>query len=277
MIMNIREQLPEIKKIQLHSGVEGFNSPEIYATYKNTGGDALGVVGRIFEPMDLHLLLDTFESTATECGGLDISKMKYTEAKGGAKVRFELPFREYEIKTPMVGDVIRTSIIVSTGFDGKTKTSLSLSSYRLWCANGACTWEIELAVKNTLKNHVKVMHFCDELYKVMAQSDQYAEKLNQLVTKKVTQKQLDEFLSKLTGYDVKAYADLNTKRRNILDAINASVAIEAQNTGMNQFSLLQGITRYTTHDLCGGDANHEDLFYANAGALSMKAHQLLMN
>lgn len=277
----VKSQLFEVKKLQLHTGLEGFNSPESYATYKSTGGNALGTVGRVFEPINLHHLFDSLTSSLTECGdGIDPSTLKFTEFREGAKVQFEVSLGQKEIKgSPMVGDVLKQNIILRTGFDGLTKTSLSFSSYRLWCSNGAGNWQkdIELALKNTVNNHVKVMMFCDEIMKVQGMANEYVQKLGELAAKKVSQSKLDAFLTKLTGYDVAQYKDLTTKRRNILDRINESVAIEAANTGMNEFSLLQGITRYTTHDLCGGDANHEDLYFANAAKLSNAAHAMLMN
>lgn len=277
----VRSQLFEVKKLQLHTGLEGFNSPESYATYKSTGGNALGTVGRVFEPIDLSVLFDSLTSSLTECGNsIDASTLKFTEYKEGARVQFEVSLGQQEIKgSPMVGDVVKQNIILRTGFDGLTKTSLSFSSYRIWCANGAGNWQkdVELSLKNTTNNHVKVMMFCDEILKVQGMADAYIQKLGDLTKKKVGQADLDKFLTKLTGFDVSSYKEQTTKRRNILDRINEAVAIESQNTGWNEFSLLQGITRYTTHDLCGGDANHEDLYFANAGKMNDMAHALLMN
>lgn len=277
----VKGSLYEVKKIQLHTGLEGFNSPEAYATYKTTGGNALGVVGSVFEPADLNLLFDSLTQTMLDCDiTTDIADVKFTEFRDGARCQFEIILPNKEIKgSPMVGDVIRQSLVLRTGFDGLTKTALSFQSYRLWCSNGSGSWkkDVELALKNTLRNHVKVMTFCDDLLNVAGQADEYVKAVGSLASKKVTQKKLDEFLKKLTGFEFNEYKDLTTKRRNILDRINEAVAIEANNTGWNEFSLLQGITRYTTHDLCGGDANHPDLLFANAGKLSDKAHALLLN
>ena len=60
-----------------------------------------------------------------------------------------------------------------------------------------------------------------------------------------------------------------------MDAINNSVAIEMQNTGANLFSLLQGATRYTTHEAANG--SEEKLMYASAGKTSDLAHQLIFD
>ena len=45
-----KKDLFEVTKLQLHTGLEGFNSPEAYGVFKTTGGTALGVVGKDFTP-----------------------------------------------------------------------------------------------------------------------------------------------------------------------------------------------------------------------------------
>ncbi len=275
----VRSQLFEVKKLQLHSGLDGFNSPDAYATYKSTGGDPLGVVGRVYEPADLHMLFDSFTNSIDGCLN-NTGKVSFDELRGGARVHLTVQLPNKEVKaSPMKGDVLEQKIILRTGFDGLTKTSLTFHSKRLWCTNGAANWEQDMALslKNTINNHVKIMLFCDELIEMADKSAKYVDDLSLLCSRKITQADLDKFLTKLTGFDVATYKDLTTKRRNILDRINESVAIESQNTGWTEYSLLQGITRYTTHELCGGNAEHEDLFFSNAAQLNQKAHALLLN
>ena len=43
-IETLKSQVLQAKLLRLHTGLEGFNSPESYGVYKHTGGDALGVV-----------------------------------------------------------------------------------------------------------------------------------------------------------------------------------------------------------------------------------------
>jgi hypothetical protein len=272
----VRNQLFEAKKIQLHSGIEGFNSPNVYGIYKNTGGNALGVVGDVFEPTNLNLFLDSIERSVLNSNlDVDLSKLTFNEYNGGSKVVFRLPYKKYEIKTPMVGDTLETNLEFRTGFDGKTKMSLGFYSLRLWCANGAKNWkkDVDLSMKNTLKNQAKLMYFSNELLTATNMIDSQVGFLNKAVNIQVNQSTIDKFLTELTGYDVKAYKDLSTKSRNILDSINNSVAIEMQNTGANAFSLLQGITRYTTHNLA--DGNMEKILYASASSMNENAHKLI--
>ena len=275
-IENLKSKVIKAKKIQLHTGLEGFESPESFGIYRNTGGKALGVVGKVFEPTDLELFLDAIHHSVLSSGiDLDITKLEYKEYYGGSKVSFVLPYKKYEIQSPMVGDTLATKLCFGTGFDGKTKSSLNFSAYRTWCANGAKGWQkdIDLEMKNTANNQAKLLYFTNEIIGAVNGVDRYVGMLNNAAKKNVRQSEIDTFLTVLTGYSVKEKSELTTRKRNILDSINQAITIEIQNTGASYFSLLQGITRYTTHDLAKGD--EESLLFAHASAMSDKAHQLV--
>ncbi len=269
----IRANLLEPKKVQLHPNIEGYDSPETYGIYRNGGGAPIGVVGRVFEPMDLNLFLDSIAHSLVECTDLDLNKLEYNEYKNGAKVEFRIPLPIIEYKrSKMVGDITERWLQFNTGFDGLTKASLGVFSNRLWCTNGATeTIKQDLkAYKNTINNQVKIMNLCDDIVKRINLSDEFALKVDELNRYEYTQKNLDDFLTKITGYKVSEYKDLTTRKRNILDKINANIAIESTNTGTNYFSLVNGVTRYTTHDLASGDT--EKMLFSSATKLAEKAH-----
>lgn len=275
-IESLKTKVIKAKKIQLHSGIEGFESPDAYGIYRNTGGAALGVVGSQFMPCDLELFLDAIQHSVLNSGlDVDLTKLKYVEFLGGEKVSFRLPYKKYEIKTPMKGDTLETDLEFRTGFDGKTKMSIGFLSLRCFCNNGAKNWQkdVDLSLKNTTKNQAKLMYFTNEIITAATQVDNYVELLNMVVKKSVKQSDIDKFLTTLTGYSVKDYTELTTRKRNILDSINKQMAIEIQNTGANWFSVLQGITRYTTHDLA--KKNVESILFASASQMNERAHQLV--
>lgn len=275
-IDNLKTQVIKAKKIQLHCGIEGFESPDTYGIYRHNGGECLGVVGRVFEPTNLELFLDAIHLSVLNSNiDVDLNKLTYSEYCNGSKVVFRLPLKKYEIETPMVGDTLETAIEFRTGFDGKTKLSLGFYALRLWCANGAKNWkkDVDLSMKNTANNQAKIITFSNEIMNVVNMTDAHVNMLNKAVSIKVTQSMIDKFMTDLTGYNVKDYTNLNTRKRNILDAINQSVAIEMKNTGANLFSLLQGVTRYTTHELA--DNNLEKILYASANDMNTKAHELV--
>lgn len=275
-IESLKSKVFTAKKIQLHTGLEGFESPEAFGVYKNTGGQPLGVVGKVFEPTDLSLFLDAIHHSVLNSGiDLDITKLEYREYYGGSKVSFVLPYKKYEIASPMVGDTLETKLFFSTGFDGKTKANLNFSALRLWCANGAKGYQkdIELTMKNTANNQAKLLYFTNEIINAVNGVDRYVGLLNNASKKSIKQSEIDAFLTALTGYNAKEQSELTTRKRNILDSINRAITIEVQNTGASYFSLLQGITRYTTHDLAKND--EEALLFAHASKMSDEAHRLV--
>jgi hypothetical protein len=270
----IRQRLIQPKKLKLHSGIDGFNSPDAYGIYRHTGGEALGVVGKQYEPADLDLFLTGIVESAIATG-LDLSKLTYNEYCGGSKIIFDIPLQDFDIPSPMVGDTLATKLQFKTGFDGLTKVSLGFYAYRLWCANGAKSWkkDIGLSYKNTANNHAKTMAYSHEILKAIANVNEYQNSLKTLIETPVTAKQAEAFYLKLTGTSLQDAKEISTRRRNIMDAINNSVAIEMQNTGANLFSLLQGATRYTTHEAANG--SEEKLMFASAAKTSDLAHQLI--
>lgn len=164
----------------------------------------------------------------------------------------------------------------NTGFDGLTKTSLTYSLYRIWCGNGAGHWEEQsLSFKNTFRNHTKgLAKFCDEINTMIESVETYTKNLTNLTTINITQRELNDFISKLTGYSMKDYEEMKGKKRGIIDRINESMAIEISNTGANLYSVLNGVTRYTTHYLAEGDENK--IYYSpTVIALNNRAHKLV--
>ena len=271
-IDKVRNKIFQPQLIQLHPNIEGFKSPDSYAVYKNTGGDALGVVGGTFKPMDLNIMLDSIVNSALECGnGIDLNTLDFKEYKGGSKVAFTLDLPTKEIKgSPMVGDIISRKIEFRTGFDGKTKSSVIESFKRLWCENGCTNTKSQnVAFKNTINNHAKIYNLCNYIEQSVKNSDDFVMNIGKLSEIEVSQKEIDLFLTKITGYNVKEYKDLTTRKRNILDSINANIAIEAKNTGFNMFSLVNGVTRYNTHDVA--NQNTEKLFYSSAQTMNNNA------
>lgn len=274
-IADIRQRIIRPKLIQLHSGLEGFDSPKMYGVYRHTGGEPLGVVGSRYYPLDLELLLASVITSITECGiELDLADLKYTEYKGGAKIAYSIPLPTVEFeRSPMVGDIIKRSLEFRTGFDGLTKVSATEVYRRVWCDNGSSSpFEQSLSFKNTIGNQGLILNLCNSIVKSKEVGDKFLYDFGRLADVEVNQADMDDFFKKVAGFSQKEYKDISTKGRNILDAINRDVAIEMQNTGNNMFSLLNGITRYTTHDKSGG--SEESLLYDSSKQLTHNAMKM---
>jgi len=261
----IKEQLFDVKLLQLHPNLEGFNSPKSFGVYKGTGGDALGVVGNVFEPTQPKLLFDAFETCLydTDC---DMSKVEYNTLKGDRKIIFKAPVKTMGFKN-MQGksDESIVYLNVQTGYDGKTSTTLYLSMYRMICENGMKGWatEFESKFKNTKNNVGRVNVLCDDVTKALMQVDTLEQGIKHLNTIEVKQNQIDEYLKKVVGYNQKDFNELNTNKRNILNAINSSIAIEFDRTGSTLWGLVNGITHYTNH--VANTKNRLDYLFNDSG------------
>jgi len=274
-VEQLRAKLPVIEKVPLSVGIEGYNSSKVFGIYKKGGGDCLGVSKDSYKPADLSLFLDTIVNSIIEADlNLDVDKLEYKEYKGGKKVTFKIPLKDYEIESPMKGDILQSSLLFTTGFDVQTKSSLSYSTYRMWCSNGAKKWQDDYALsfKNTKNNSSKYLLFTEEILKASRDVENYVKFLGDLSKKSITQEQIDEFYLRITGINRLTYEQAHGKSQNIYNALQNAVMIESNNTGVNAFSLLQGATRYSTHELAEVE---EDLYFGNAANVNQLAHQLV--
>jgi hypothetical protein len=278
-IDNVYTNLIQPKMLRLHSGLAGFDDPEQYSIYRHTGGKPLGTVGAVYAkagPPNPRLFVDLIRKSLDHCADfLNQDEIEYAELKGGSKIRISIPGPIIEPHIRTKGTIIKSRLDFITGFDGLTKTSLGVFDFVTWCSNGCARWGKDaafgLAFKNTPGNVGKWALFCDEIVKALEGTKAREAYLNKAATIQYTQKDLDAFFTKVFGYSQKEFTELNTRKRNILDSINACVAIESEANGTNLYSLLGGVTRYTTHEMAGGNL---DLLLTDTAATINRDAQL---
>jgi hypothetical protein len=273
-VANIKKDLLIPKKMQLHTGISGYNSPDRFGLYRPEGGEVLGVVSSQYEPMNLNLFLESVvTSLSHHSDKYDLSTLSYNEYKNGAKISLDVTSKPFEVKSKLLGDVFNTKIMFNTGFDGMTKTSLSFKTKRLTCLNGNKSWknDISLSFKNTIGNVGKVLLLIDELTQIDHQIETYNQDLNRLANIEYKKEDINKFFKSLLGFDFTDYKDQGKKSRNIFDKINESVAIEEKELGMTAYTLLQGVTR-----AFGQGSDESYLFGSNAKKIQ-DAHLILLN
>ena len=176
-----------------------------------------------------------------------------------------------------LNDITKISLSIITGFDGYTKTSMSLDSFRLACLNGMVVKDtsINVSFKNTKGNIGRASSLCYDASRVIANMDNVAEQFKQLNSLDILETDVNKFMFKLLGYSQKEYNELNANKRNILDKINASVGLEFSRSGATAWGLLNGITHYTNH--IANAKNREDYIYFDTGAkMNTKAQGLVL-
>lgn len=268
----VKEQLFETKLIQLHSGLEGFNSPNNFGIYKSTGGEPLGVVGGTFAPQNLNLIFEVLTLSMVNAD-LDLSTLKFNEYKGGQIVEFSAKLADYTYdRSPIVGDIVSREINLRVGLNGRTKTTLNTYANRLWCSNG-CTEKVDQTIvgfKNTKGNEFRAPALCGQLVETAKKSLEFHETLNRFLDRKVSTSQATNYLLRLLGET--KFDELSTRKKNMLDDINQCVAIEKKALGANLFALYQGVTRWTTHEMAAG--NVEDIKFSKVATYNDKAFEL---
>lgn len=229
--------------------MEGFDTPNSYTAYKKSGGAPLGTFKDLIPLTNPQEIFNTIIGSVESCCSdkVDLSKVKYKEFNEGAKFAFELPTLRREVKSKMVGDIVQASLMYTGSFDGSSAQKFTGFVHRLWCSNGCTTQE---AVKGARKKQTKfaqprIKTMVYDIINELASLDTYFGKLDQTAKMPILEKDKIAFVSSVLGFDI-TEPDLNTRKVNILDKINESIAIEIQNTGANMFGLLQGVTRYTS-------------------------------
>jgi len=274
MIDQIRKQLLQAIKLPLHTGIDKYESPNNFGVYRLEGGPALGIVGSTYEPINLNSYLTSIiDSLSHFSDKYDLDKLSYREYKQGRKVSLDIETREFEVKSPLVGDTFKSMISFQTGFDGLTKSSVTFKVLRLVCTNGAKSWknDLDLSYKNTLGNQGKIIGLVDEIVQIEHNVSEYQNDLSRISQIQFTQSQVNDFMTKLLGYNETDYPELSKISQNRFDDIQEAIAIEEKDLGMTPYTLLQGITRYNmTRD------DQDSYLYGAGEKMNRLAHQILL-
>lgn len=257
-----------------------FNNPTHVGIYKSSGGNALGVVGKVFNPIQPKMLFSELADCLYENKISNIDKLQYSEFKDGSKIMFKIPIKTMSF-TNLRGKIDETDMFLNlcTGFDGMTKTTMSIGSYRLICLNGMRGYKTEFAVsfKNAKGNNGKALNLIADIKKGIQGIDTFGEFLQELNSKKVVNKNVvNGFVLRALGYQDKVKEELSNRSQNIIDKLHASIELEFNRTGASLFGLLNGVTHYTNHIAEPTSLTREEFINLGTGAsLNDRAQELV--
>jgi len=270
---NIVDNFPTLENIR-------FKRPNIYGNYYTNGGDCLGVVGKSFSVTQPKDLFDAFVRSLIESGKFDLNTLKVLELKGGSKIRFTISAEpiSFKNKAKKVDD-IETRIVLETGFDGRTKTSLSIETLRLVCTNGMTVKDSvsTLAIKNTLGNKGKIIIATNSILRYSQSVRDYKEQLLKFDATAVSSKDVDMFITNLLGYSPKDRASLEKRQILRLDAFQESLNLEFSRTGATVWGLLNGATHYTNHVASKDKDSYEYVTVGSGKAFNDKSQALAVS
>ena len=277
-LANIEQKLFDVVQLPLFTNIEGFNQPETFATYKHTGGNALGVVGNQFEATQPKIVFESLVTGIREhLPEIDFNTFKYLELKGSSKIQFSFLLKEFDILNGKKKvDSHQIEARFQTGFDGRTKNTFFINTHRLICENGMKVGisEFSTSFKNTKGNIGKITSLANDFKLIQQNGEKTEQFLIAASSKNISQKHIDDCLNLLLG--IKDRSEISTRKTNILDSINESISLEIGRTGANMLGLLNGITHYTNHSVKKSEIDRLDYIYSDSGeSLNNKAFEFV--
>lgn len=248
----IENQLFEVEQHDLTcvSPDAKYERPKTKALYKATGGKPIGEIGKNFNVTQPKALLDAFVDCFGSFRTVSPDTLEYQETKGGSKIRFRVKVADFGFKNA-VGKVddLQTYATLTTGYDGLTKTSLALESYRLLCTNGmrVLGTTSNVSIKNVKGNAGKIESICKDMERVLANVDDIQEwfiYLNKIDIKEV---HVQKVIKEAFGYNREEKDEISKVRLLTLDEIENAIAHEINQTGGTLWGLLNGVTQYVNH------------------------------
>lgn len=281
-IADIRSRLLMAETKPLTTGLEGYDDPKSFGVYRKSGGKCLGVVGDQFVPANLELFLNNIlESIYESKLDLDTNKLTYHEYAEGKKVAFRMSVMDFIIGKPERGDVTKLALSFRTGFDGLTKFTITSDAFRLWCKNGAGSWESEtvLSCKNTKSAEAKVLTFGDKIIREMEQLEDYQHFMEQISKIEISPEEIEVFKAKLLSKDEAEMEEIRDKAKgkfytNLLK-LDTAMDTEIANTDSTLYSVLQGVTRHSTHNVAKNNFDKLHFRGSTAFNLNFRAHELI--
>lgn len=173
---------------------------------------------------------------------------------------------------------LESSLTINTSFDQSSSLNLGITDQILICTNGLTRNEYKkfFSLRHT-ENMEKQM---DDFSTMVKRFDEVYEKhygfYERLKEEKVTKTTAYDFIDELVGVDFSkedVEETTHTRSYNLGVALKSQIATSFREQGGNMFALLQGVTRYTTHDLAAGDITSQ--MYGNGYRVNNKAYEWL--
>jgi hypothetical protein len=241
-----------------------FQVIDTFGIFKSEGGFQLGVIGKRFAPTQPMQVFEAF-CDAIRDYGLAPEKLKFIEINGGSKVRFSIPIQTVSFKNIRgVMDTTEVILNLQIGFDGKTKSSMFLTTLRLVCTNGAkkVFTEFETSFKNVKGNLGKIVGMTDDVIKCASQITALEQLYLAMNKAEVNDEVKELYLKRVFDFELSKYGDYSKQRQNNIDLIMKSVDLEIGRTGQTLFGLYNGVTHYTNHIM---KTDNPDNVYSGTG------------
>src|SRR5690606_34951240 len=100
-------------------------------------------------------------------------------------------------------DETQNKLTFSTSFDGSKSNTISLYTWRQICSNGMMGWGMEsvLKGKNTVGGKAKILAYCDEVVKIIDETQRFNQRLQYMDTITLKKADVEQFKLSLLGFN----------------------------------------------------------------------------
>lgn len=275
-VTRIENEIKNVIKKPFITDDANFTVPNGFGIFNEGGGECLGMVSDIFVPTQPKQLLTDLVD-ASILGNLDLNTLEHKVLKNGKKIMLTINVGEFQyINLRGKSDEMITKLNVMTGFDGQTKTTMFLSSLRMICTNGMKSWQTDTATgyKNINANVGKINLLMKGFGEVIEKEANYNDMLRYFTTKIVTKEEQQEYLNNVLG--IKDKHDLTNAEKRKIDSLSQAMEIEIDFADRTAWALLNGVTRYTNHNLVQKDALDNFIYDGVGLKMNNKAQSLAL-
>lgn len=251
----------------------GIVIPDKVAIIREDNNTVLGVHGSNYEVYQNHEMMELLHKISNSTG-LQIHKAG--EFGGGGKVFIQLKSDDLILN----GDKIEGYLTAASSHDGSTSLGFGTSTLTISCMN--TFFRVFKNLDNKLKHTSSMRPRIDQILfgieKLLKEEQTTFEELKRLSNvemKPIHQELVTKMFFQLDNTD--KLGELSTRMKNQIDVFEMDVLREIGEKGNTLYGLMNGLTRYTTHDkFKTGDKSMEAKLFNKTGVLEREVYNKLL-
>jgi hypothetical protein len=203
--------------------------------------------------------------------------MRYTEVKGGEIVRFSIELNPISFINKFgIEDETVPTLNLQIGLNGKTPTSMFITTLRTICLNGAkkSFTEFQTSFKNVKGNQGKIVGMFNDVVRCMEQIETLEEFYKKLNSVEINQDAVNAYLKRVADIDMAKYEEYTKAKQKAINLLNESIKLEIGRTGATLFGFYNGITHYANHSINTKDT--DSIITGVGSKMILKAEKLML-
>ena len=246
------------------------------ATYRDTDGSILGVVGPRYTPLQNQDAFDWFQPflDANECSLHTAGSLHYGQK---VWVLAQLNRNNSEIVS---GDEVSKFILLSNSHDGSTAIRVGYTPIRVVCVNTLAFAHSHkesklLRIRHTRSSKTNLDNVRDIIDNINAEFEATAEQYRFLASKDFNQKDIQAYVKVVLGIEKTPDEDIKTRTRNIMDEVMGLIEgpkQSATNVRGTWWAAYNGFNEYLNYNKGRTVSNRLDsLWFGQNGVDNVKA------